>query len=82
MERKVAKLERKTQEAIHTLIRWVFPVQYCYFNYFLQKYTSPFLGQRLAAQKGDSDDIVGALHAQEKVETAEDSSDEEWPYVN
>jgi len=53
MDRKVAKLERKTQEAIHTLIR-----------------------QRLAAQKGDSDDIVGAMRAQER-QNASQSDDED-----
>jgi len=40
LEKKTKVLERKTQEAIHTLIR-----------------------QRLAAQKGDSDDLVGAMNA-------------------
>ncbi|KZT71394.1 mRNA splicing factor [Daedalea quercina L-15889] len=55
MEKKLARLERKTQEAIHMLIR-----------------------QRLAAQKGQSDDIVGAMRAQERAEQAEnDASDEE-----
>ncbi|KAJ3559319.1 hypothetical protein NP233_g11295 [Leucocoprinus birnbaumii] len=52
MEKKLAKLERRTQEAIHTLIR-----------------------QRLAAQKGQSDDIVGAMKAQEQQQ--QDLSDEE-----
>ncbi|KAF8891222.1 cwf18 pre-mRNA splicing factor-domain-containing protein [Infundibulicybe gibba] len=47
MEKKLSKLERRTQEAIHTLIR-----------------------QRLAAQKGDSDDIVGAMKAQEEAQKA------------
>ncbi|KAG1754378.1 cwf18 pre-mRNA splicing factor-domain-containing protein [Suillus lakei] len=55
MEKKLAKLERKTQEAVHTLIR-----------------------QRLASQKGQSDDILGAMNAQEKALDVEDqSSDEE-----
>ncbi|KAF9246427.1 cwf18 pre-mRNA splicing factor-domain-containing protein [Melanogaster broomeanus] len=55
MEKKVAKLERTTQEAIHTLIR-----------------------QRLAAQKGQSDDLLGAMNAQEKAREEEDrQSDEE-----
>ncbi|OCH88191.1 mRNA splicing factor [Obba rivulosa] len=55
MDKKLAKLERKTQEAIHTLIR-----------------------QRLAAQKGQSDDIVGAMRAQEKASQLEDpASDDE-----
>ncbi|KIK59549.1 hypothetical protein GYMLUDRAFT_1004355 [Collybiopsis luxurians FD-317 M1] len=54
-DKKLAKLERRTQEAIHTLIR-----------------------QRLAAQKGDSDDIVGAMKAQERADKdEEDGSDEE-----
>ncbi|ESK88047.1 hypothetical protein Moror_10788 [Moniliophthora roreri MCA 2997] len=52
-DKKLAKLERKTQEAIHTLIR-----------------------QRLAAQKGDSDDIVGAMKAQERAEVDEDADDD------
>ncbi|KAG1814910.1 mRNA splicing factor [Suillus variegatus] len=56
MEKKVAKLERKTQEAVHTLIR-----------------------QRLASQKGQSDDILGAMNAQEKALDVEDqpSDDDE-----
>ncbi|KAF9813123.1 hypothetical protein IEO21_05734 [Rhodonia placenta] len=55
MEKKLAKLERRTQEAIHTLIR-----------------------QRLSAQKGQSDDIVGAMRAQERAGQAEgDDSDED-----
>ncbi|RDB21401.1 Coiled-coil domain-containing protein 12 [Hypsizygus marmoreus] len=54
MEKKLAKLERKTQEAIHTLIR-----------------------QRLAAQKGESDDLVGAMKAQEQQIASETLSDEE-----
>ncbi|KAF8727610.1 hypothetical protein AX14_007219 [Amanita brunnescens Koide BX004] len=55
MEKKLAKLERKTQEAVHTLIR-----------------------QRLAAQKGQSDDIVGAMKAQQERDQANDAlSDEE-----
>lgn len=40
MEKKLARLERQTQQAIHTLIR-----------------------QRLAAQKGQSDDLAGAMQA-------------------
>ncbi|KAF7793264.1 hypothetical protein EIP86_004375 [Pleurotus ostreatoroseus] len=52
LDKKLARLERKTQEAIHTLIR-----------------------QRLAAQKGQSDDLVGAMRAQEQQEL--DASDEE-----
>ncbi|KAG6855959.1 hypothetical protein H0H87_009076 [Tephrocybe sp. NHM501043] len=54
MDKKLAKLERKTQEAIHALIR-----------------------QRLAAQKGESDDLVGAMNAQEQQNASEALSDEE-----
>ncbi|KAI6150674.1 mRNA splicing factor [Pisolithus tinctorius] len=49
MDKKLAKLERKTQEAIHTLIR-----------------------QRLAAQKGQSEDIMGAMNAQERAQEEDD----------
>ncbi|KAI6036493.1 hypothetical protein PISMIDRAFT_670057 [Pisolithus microcarpus 441] len=53
MERKLAKLERKTQEAIHTLIR-----------------------QRLSSQKGQSEDIMGAMNAQERAQKeADDEGD-------
>lgn len=51
-QEKLAKLERKTQEAIHILIR-----------------------QRLVAQKGQSDDLVGAMRAEEQQH--QDLSDEE-----
>lgn len=34
-------------------------------------------GRRLAAQKGESDDIVGAMKAQERAGANDDSSDEE-----
>ncbi|EKM55058.1 uncharacterized protein PHACADRAFT_160984 [Phanerochaete carnosa HHB-10118-sp] len=55
LDKKLAKLERKTQEAIHTLIR-----------------------QRLAAQNGQSDDLVGAMNAQAKHgQLDEDVSDED-----
>ncbi|KAI5121010.1 hypothetical protein M0805_005956 [Coniferiporia weirii] len=54
LERKMSKLERKTQKAIHTLIR-----------------------QRLAAQKGETDDIVGAIQAQERAEQRSESSDDD-----
>ncbi|PPQ64091.1 hypothetical protein CVT24_008908 [Panaeolus cyanescens] len=54
MDKKLAKLERRTQESIHTLIR-----------------------QRLAAQKGESDDIVGAMRAQELQNASETLSDED-----
>ncbi|KAF8211978.1 mRNA splicing factor [Mycena galopus ATCC 62051] len=53
MDKKLAKLQRRTQEAIHTLIR-----------------------QRLAAQKGDADDIAGAMRAQEKAQNDADEDDD------
>ncbi|KAH9848905.1 mRNA splicing factor [Lenzites betulinus] len=53
LDKKLSKLERKTQESIHTLIR-----------------------QRLAAQKGQSDDIVGAMNAEQRAGD-DGSSDEE-----
>ncbi|KAJ6497078.1 mRNA splicing factor [Mycena vitilis] len=52
MDKKLVKLQRRTQEAIHTLIR-----------------------QRLAAQKGDADDIAGAMRAQEKAQNEDDEDD-------
>ncbi|KAI8982842.1 mRNA splicing factor [Trametes punicea] len=54
LDKKLSRLERKTQEAIHTLIR-----------------------QRLAAQKGQSDDIVGAMNAEQRAGENDASSDEE-----
>ncbi|EGN95549.1 hypothetical protein SERLA73DRAFT_186625 [Serpula lacrymans var. lacrymans S7.3] len=54
MDKKLAKLERKTQEAVHTLIR-----------------------QRLAAQKGQSDDILGAMNAQQQVQDQESRLEDE-----
>ncbi|KAF7363658.1 hypothetical protein MSAN_01023000 [Mycena sanguinolenta] len=53
MDQKLAKLQRRTQEAIHALIR-----------------------QRLAAQKGDADDIAGAMRAQEKAQNDADEDDD------
>ncbi|KAI0819082.1 mRNA splicing factor [Irpex lacteus] len=52
LEKKLSRLERKTQEAIHTLIR-----------------------QRLAAQKGQSDDLAAALQAQADRREQENASD-------
>lgn len=74
MEKKVARLERRTQEAIHTLIReWL--TNMCGTDII----TGVFVGQRLATQKGDSDDIVGAMKAQEKDHQADsDSGSENW----
>ncbi|KAJ7286083.1 mRNA splicing factor [Mycena rebaudengoi] len=53
MDKKLAKLQRRTQESIHTLIR-----------------------QRLAAQKGEADDIAGAMRAQEKAHNADDDDED------
>jgi coiled-coil domain-containing protein 12 len=38
---------------------------------------TPIAGQRLAAQKGESDDIVGAMNAQERQIAKTDLSDDE-----
>lgn len=70
MEKKLAKLERKTQEAIHTLIRMCWRVQ-------LELLAHLFLGQRLAAQKGQSDDLVGAMNADEKAGLTEDPASDD-----
>lgn len=35
-------------------------------------------GQRLAAQKGQTDDIVGAMQAQEKADENDLSDDDSW----
>jgi coiled-coil domain-containing protein 12 len=71
MEKKVAKLERQTQQAIHTLIRTSGPV--CY----LQRLLTYLLGQRLAAQKGQVEDIVGAMQAAANADDDPPSDDEE-----
>ncbi|KAH8106870.1 mRNA splicing factor [Cristinia sonorae] len=54
MDKKLAKLERQTQQAIHTLIR-----------------------QRLAAENGQSDDLVGAMRAQEASRQRDDSDEDD-----
>jgi coiled-coil domain-containing protein 12 len=69
-EKKLAKLERKTQEAIHTLIRMYSAVGSCH----AAKST---LGQRLAAQNGNDADLAGALNAQQEADQRDDASDEE-----
>jgi len=66
---KLAKLERKTQEAIHILIRA------SHAQPLVQQFLITFAGQRLAAQKGQSDDLVGAMRAEEQQH--QDLSDEE-----
>ncbi|KAI0256866.1 cwf18 pre-mRNA splicing factor-domain-containing protein [Lactifluus subvellereus] len=54
MEKKLARLERQTQQAIHTLIR-----------------------QRLAEQKGQSDDLVGAMQAAANADDDPPSDDDD-----
>ncbi|KAH9966831.1 mRNA splicing factor [Russula dissimulans] len=54
MDKKLAKLERQTQQAIHTLIR-----------------------QRLAVQKGQSDDLVGAMQASANADDDPPNDDED-----
>lgn len=72
MEKKLAKLERRTQEAVHILIR-----QFYHSVLRMIFLTGLISGQRLAAQKGDSDDLVGAMAAQERQNATEVLSDEE-----
>ena len=73
LEKKLSKLERKTQEAIHTLIRASLVYSVCYLL------AESHAGQRLAAQKGESDDLVGAMRADEAHERLDDddASDED-----
>ena len=79
LDKKLSKLERKTQESIHTLIRASPPTPHLppklhpKANVVIVART----GRRLAAQKGESDDIVGAMKAQERAGVNDDSSDEE-----
>ena len=73
LEKKLAKLERRTQESIHILIRKLAEVSYTC----LRSDIDYFEGQRLASQKGESDDIVGAMKAQERQNASESLSDEE-----
>jgi coiled-coil domain-containing protein 12 len=72
LDKKLAKLERKTQESIHTLIRGSSSPSFCgWLNVLCE-------GQRLAAKEGDADDIVGAMRAQERaINDQEALSDEE-----
>lgn len=74
MEKKLSKLERRTNEAIHTLIRAFF------FGIRVNsraRLTSR-LGQRIAAQKGNEGDLVAALNDHQKDrEVEEEGSDEE-----
>lgn len=69
MDKKLSKLERRTQEAIHTLIRMHRAASHSCWP------LTSLIGQRLAAQKGESDDIVGAMKAEEQQQ--QDLSDEE-----
>jgi coiled-coil domain-containing protein 12 len=71
MDKKLAKLQRRTQESIHTLIRELhYPSLRPVFNLC-------FIGQRLAAQKGDADDIAGAMRAQVKAQNADENEDDD-----
>jgi coiled-coil domain-containing protein 12 len=70
MDKKLAKLQRRTQEAIHTLIRER------YYPFAPRSTQSP-IGQRLAAQKGDADDIAGAMRAQEKAQSNQEDDDDD-----
>lgn len=56
MDKKLSKLDRQTQQAVHTLIR-------TFTSNFLHFLESFLPGQRLAAQKGQSDDLVAAMQA-------------------
>jgi coiled-coil domain-containing protein 12 len=76
MEKKTAKLERKTQEAIHTLIRSL-PASVPLHAFVRTNTARSYAGQRLTAQKGESDDIVGALRAEGKGAAGDDASDED-----
>ncbi|KAH9180718.1 mRNA splicing factor [Lactarius sanguifluus] len=58
MEKKLARLERQTQQAVHTLIRFVTSLHRPSLVL-----TCDTLGQRLAEQNGQSDDLVGAMQA-------------------
>ena len=71
MDKKMAKLERRTQEAIHTLIRLSFFFASETFDSQVRS------GQRLSAQKGQSDDLVGAMKAQERQNASASLSDED-----
>jgi len=67
-DKKLAKLERKTQEAIHTLIR-------ACTGLFIRHISSLYAGQRLASQQLQSDDLVGAMNAEQKAQ--EDAGSDE-----
>ena len=73
LDKKLAKLERRTQESIHLLIRELAERRQLFFP----RADVVFEGQRLASQKGESDDIVGAMKAQERQNASESLSDEE-----
>ena len=74
LERKVAKLERQTQQAIHTLIR---TRDVCLLS---SARLTCLLGQRLAAQKGQTgqvEDLVGAMQAAAKADDDQRSDEED-----
>lgn len=73
----MAKLERRTQEAIHTLIREPSLHEESLLKIAADGLIGCHAGQRLSAQKGESDDIVGAMRAQGKGGPAEDDASDE-----
>jgi coiled-coil domain-containing protein 12 len=72
MEKKLARLERQTQQAIHTLIRM--PI---FTSHPSRLFKCVILGQRLAAQKGQSDDLVGAMQAASNADDDPPSDDDD-----
>jgi coiled-coil domain-containing protein 12 len=71
MEKKLAKLDRKTQQAINTLIR----KSSSYHDQ--ERVQTWFLGRRLAAQQGTPDDLSARIKAQEQQDADDTDSDEE-----
>jgi coiled-coil domain-containing protein 12 len=76
MEKKIAKLDRQTQQAIHTLIRELTLNISDIITAIIIIHS--FVGQRLAAQNGQSDDLVGAMRAEaNQANEASDSDNED-----
>jgi coiled-coil domain-containing protein 12 len=73
MEKKLAKLDRKTQESIHTLIRPCLTFDF----YFARVKLLIFSGQRLASQKnGDVTlNLSAGIKAQQKAAEADEIED-------
>jgi hypothetical protein len=70
----LAKLKGQTDEAIHTLIRSRFSSHPFTWTWLALNH----IGQRLSSEKGQSDDLVGAMKAQERLRhDAEALSDDE-----